>query len=184
MVLMWLVPLVLLIVFGLYFVMAYNGFVVMRNNIDRAKSNIDVMLKQRFDEIGKLVKVVKGYAKHEKGLLENIAKLRTDFGKAKTTQEKLAIDAQITPQLMNLFAVAENYPQLKANENFKHLQERVSSLENEISDRREEYNSTVFEFNNKVQGFPSMIVARIMGLGAREMFKATEGEKKDVDISF
>lgn len=182
--LLWLIPLVLLIVFGLYFVMAYNGFVVMKNGIERAKSNIEVMLKQRFDEIGKLVKVVKGYAKHEKGLLENIAKLRSQFAKAKTTQDKLAVDAKMTPQLMSLFAVAENYPQLKANENFKHLQERVSSLENEISDRREGYNSTVFEFNNKVQGLPSAIVARIMGLSVREMFKAAEGEKKDVKIEF
>jgi LemA protein len=172
------------VVVGLYFVMAYNGFVVMRNSIDRAKSNIDVMLKQRYDEIGKLVKVVKGYAKHEKKVFKDIAKLRSRFSKAGSTQEKLRVDAEMTPQLLNLFAVAENYPKLKANENFMHLQGRVTSLENEIADRREEYNSTVFEFNNKAQSIPSALVASAMGLKPREMFRASGEEKKDVEIAF
>lgn len=174
----------LALVGGLYFVMVYNGFVVMQNNMDRAKSNIDVMLKQRYDEIGKLVKTVKGYAKHEKGVFSNITKLRTRFNKAGSTREKLQVDREISRQLTSLFAVAENYPDLKANENFKHLQERVSALENEISDRREEYNSTVFEFNNKVESLPSALVASAMGLKEKEMFKAAEGEMQDVEIAF
>jgi len=170
--------------FLLYFVMAYNGFVVMKNNIERAKSNIDVMLKQRYDEIGKLVETVKGYKKYEKKTLTKITKLRKAFEAASTTQGKLAINSRMNAPLGNIFAVAENYPDLKANENFKHLQERISALENEISDRREDYNSTVFEFNNKVQTIPSSLIASIAGFKERDMFKASEEEKKDVKISF
>lgn len=172
------------ILFLLYFIMVYNGFVVMKNSMDQASSNIDVMLKQRYDEIGKLVDTVKGYMKHEKKTFENITKLRSQFSKAKDINERLAVDAQLDRQVLNLFAVAENYPKLQANENFMQLQGRITSLENEISDRREGYNSTVFEYNNKVQRIPSAVVARLMGLQTRDMFKASEGEKKDVKISF
>jgi len=172
------------VVFLLYFVLAYNGFVVMKNSMDRAASNIDVMLKQRHDEIGKLVDTVKGYMKHERELLENITKLRSQFTKAKDTGERLRIDAEMNRHVLNLFAVAENYPKLRASENFMHLQGRITALENEIADRREEYNSTVFEYNNKVQRIPSAIVARLMGLQTREMFKASEGDRKDVKVSF
>ncbi|MBR9680695.1 MAG: LemA family protein [Candidatus Altiarchaeota archaeon] len=168
----------------LYFVMAYNGFIVMRNSISRAASNIDVMLKQRYDEIGKLIDTIKGYKKYEKKTLMEVTKLRKAFEGAATTQEKLAVNSQMNAPLMNLFAVAENYPDLKANENFKHLQGRISSLENEISDRREGYNSTVFEFNNKVQSIPSSLVASLTGFKEKEMFKASAEEKKDVKISF
>ena len=168
----------------LYFVLAYNGFIVMKNSMDKASSNIDVMLKQRYDEIGKLVSTVKGYMKHEKKTLENITKLRSQFTKAKDINERLDVDAKMNAHVMSLFAVAENYPNLKANENFMQLQGRITSLENEISDRREGYNSTVFEYNNKVQRIPSAMVASVMGLKTREMFKASEGEKKDVKISF
>jgi LemA protein len=174
----------IVVVFLLYFVLAYNGFVVMKNSMNQAMSNIDVMLKQRYDEIGKLVDTVKGYVKHEKKTFENIAKLRSQFSKAKDINERLAVDAQLDRHVMNLFAVAENYPTLKANENFMQLQGRITSLENEIADRREGYNSTVFEYNNKVQRIPSALVARLMGLQTRNMFKASEGEKKDVKISF
>ena len=167
-----------------YIVTIFNGLVSLKNNIKKALSNIDVLLKQRADELPKLIDTVKGYIKYEKDLLTDVTKARTQFLNAKTLPEKAAADNVLSGALKSLFAVAENYPQLKANESFKQLQERISGIENELADRREFYNDSVNTYNIRIQSIPDIIVARILGYTAEELFKATEEEKKDVKIKF
>jgi len=173
-----------LIVFG-YLISIYNGLVELRNNIKKSWANIGVLLKQRSDELPKLIESVKGYMKHEKTLLTDLTKARTSFLNARTMGEKAAADNMITGALKSIFAVAENYPNLKANENFIQLQNRISGLENELSDRREFYNDSVNTYNIRIQSFPDMIFARWFSFTESfEMFKATETEKQDVKVKF
>lgn len=178
------VTLLAAIAVGVYLFGIYNGFVELKNNIDRAWANIDVLLKQRYDELPNLVNSVKGYMKHEKGVLESVTAARTAFLNAQTIGEKAAADAGMTGALKTLFAVAESYPQLKANENFLQLQGRISALENEIADRREFYNNSVMLLNARIQMIPDKIVAGFMGLKGREYFKVAEAEKQTVKVSF
>ncbi|MFC2075421.1 LemA family protein [Bdellovibrionota bacterium] len=175
-----------LIVIGLvsYVIGIYNGLVRVKNNIKKSWGNIDVLLKQRSDELPKLINTVKGYMQHEKGVLENVTKARTQFLNSQTISEKADANNMMTQALKSLFAVAENYPNLKANENFMQLQSRISGLENEIADRREFYNDSVNSFNIRIESFPDMIVAKMMRLTPEEMFKATEEDKKDVEVKF
>ncbi|MBU2561445.1 MAG: LemA family protein [Nanoarchaeota archaeon] len=177
---------VILVVVGIlgYFIGIYNGLVRLRNNIKKSWGNIDVLLKQRTDELPKLIASVKGYMKHEKGVLTEITNARSAIMKAKTMPEKAAADSQISAALKTLFAVAENYPQLKANENFMHLQQRISGIENELADRREFYNDSANQFNIRIESFPDMIVANVMKLTPKEMFKVSEEDKKDVKVEF
>jgi LemA protein len=176
----------LLVLIGLlsYVISIYNGLVLLRNNIKKSWSNIDVLLKQRCDELPKLINSVKGYMKHEKSVLTEITKARAAIMKAGTKAEKAAADSQITAALKTIFAVAENYPQLKANENFMQLQGRISGIENELADRREFYNDSVNNFNIRIQSFPDLIIARIMNCQEQEMFKVSEEDKKDVKVEF
>ena len=163
----------------------YNAFVRLRNDINKAIGNIDVLLKQRHDELPKLINTVKGYMKHERGTLIELVKLRNAWVTTQTLPQKARISNQISAALKTIFAVAENYPQLRASENFKQLQERISGLENEIADRREFYNDAVNTFNIKIESFPDKIIAGFMKLTQpREMFKATEEERKDVEVKF
>ncbi|MBI3052215.1 LemA family protein [Candidatus Woesearchaeota archaeon] len=168
-----------------YVVSVYNGLVTLKNNIKKSWANIDVLLKQRSDELPKLINSVKGYMKHEKQLLTEITAARTAIMKAKTLPQKAAADNMITGALKSLFAVAENYPNLKANENFIQLQGRISEIENQLADRREFYNDSVNTYNIRIQSFPDMIAAKMFGFTTpEEMFKATEAEKKDVKVEF
>ncbi|MBS3073071.1 LemA family protein [Candidatus Pacearchaeota archaeon] len=167
-----------------YVVVMYNGFVKLKNDIEKAWANINVLLKQRSDELPKLIESVKGYMKHEKGLLTELTKARTDFMKAKTISQKAEADMEISKGLKSLFAVAENYPNLKANENFMQLQHRISGLENELSDRREFYNESVNNYNIKRESFPDSVIAGFMKLPNKTMFEVTEEEKKDVKVKF
>jgi len=177
---------VVLVVIGLvgYIVGIYNGLVRLRNNIKKSWGNINVLLKQRTDELPKLIASVKGYMKHEKSLLTDITKARSAIMKAKTMSQKAAADNQITASLKSLFAVAENYPKLRANENFMHLQDRISGIENELADRREFYNDSVNTFNIRIESFPDMIIANMMKLKSKEMFEVSEADKKDVKVKF
>lgn len=170
--------------FAGYFIGIYNALVGLKNDIKKAWANIDVLLKQRTDELPKLIASVKGYMKHEKGLLEEITKARTSFMSAKTLDQKAKADSAISGALKSLFAVAENYPNLKANENFIQLQGRISGIENELSDRREFYNDSVNTFNTRIQSFPDMIIANMMALKEQEMFKVSEEDKRDVKVEF
>jgi LemA protein len=180
------VVLVLLVIIGIvgYIVGIYNGLVHLRENIKKSWANIDVLLKQRSDELPKLVASVKGYMKHEKELLVQLTEARTAIMGAKTTAQKAKADGEISAALKSIFAVAENYPQLKANESFLQLQNRISELENSLADRREFYNDSANTFNIRIKSFPDMIVAGRMRLQEAEMFKVGEAEKQDVKIEF
>ena len=169
----------------LYIVGVYNGLVRLKNDIKKSWSNIDVLLKQRSDELPKLIASVKGYMKHESKLLTELTKARTAFLSAKTMSKKAAADNMISGTLKSIFAVAENYPNLKANENFLNLQGRISGLENELADRREFYNDAVNSFNIRIQSFPDMIIAKRLGFTQSEqLFQASASEKKDVKVEF
>ena len=167
-----------------YIIAMFNGLIRLKNNIKKSWANIDVLLKQRSDELPKLIASVKGYMKHERGTLTEITKARTAFLNANTMAEKAKADNVLTGALKSLFAVAENYPQLKANENFLQLQNRISGIENELADRREFYNDSTNTYNIRIQSFPDMILARIMGYSEQEMFKVAEADKKDVEVKF
>lgn len=174
----------LILGFLAYLVSIYNGLIAVKNNIQKSFANIDVLLKQRADELPKLVNSVKGYMAHESGTLEKLTEARTRFLNATTVGEKAQADNMMNQAIKSLFAVAENYPNLKANENFLQLQSRISGLENEIADRREFYNDSVNTYNIRIQSIPDVIVARFMGLQAEVMFKVAEAEKQDVEIKF
>lgn len=168
----------------LYFTAIYNGLIVLSKNIDKAWANIDVLLKQRHDEIPKLIKVCEGYMKYERQTLEKITAARTACLNAKNVGELSQAEGELAKSLKTLFAVAENYPDLKANQNFVQLQQRVSYLENQIADRREFYNDSVNTYNIRISQIPDMFVAQMLRLTSKELFKAGEEEKKDVDIKF
>lgn len=167
-----------------YFASIYNALIRLKNNIKKSWANIDVLLKQRFDELPKLIDICKGYMKYEKELLETITKARSVYDNAQTVADKAQANNMVASALKSLFAVAENYPDLKANEDFKHLQTRVSSLENEIADRREFYNDSVNNYNIKIQSFPDMIIASMLGFKQEELFKVLQEETKDIKIQF
>ena len=167
-----------------YFVSIYNSLIRLKNNIDKSWSNIDVLLKQRMDELTKLLKSVKGFMQYEKEVLTKVTEARTAFMNAKTVQDKANADSFLTSTLKSLFAVAENYPQLKANESFMQFQNRISSIEESIADRREFYNDSVNTFNIRIEQIPYVFVARRLGYTARELFKATEADRRDVEIDF
>jgi LemA protein len=178
------VVLVALIIVG-YVVGVYNSLVRLKNDITKSWGNIDVLLKQRADELPKLIASVKGYMKHEKDVLTQLTEARTSFMKATTMASKAKADMAISGALKTLFAVAENYPNLKANENFMQLQNRISGLENELADRREFYNDACNTYNIRIQSFPANLVAKSFGhTTPQEMFKVTEAERKDVKVEF
>jgi len=168
----------------LYFVSVYNGLIMVSRNIDKAWANIDVLLKQRHDEIPKLIQVCEGYMKYERQTLEKITAARTACIQAKSVGESAQKEGQLSGLLKNLFAVAENYPDLKANQNFLQLQQRISYLESQIADRREFYNDSVTTYNIRINQIPDMWVARNLKMAARELFKIAEEERKDTEIKF
>lgn len=178
---------IVLIVAGIalfYFWMLYNSLVTAKVRIQEALSHIDVQLKRRTDLIPNLLETVKGYAKHEKELLENITKARTSLMSAKTTQDKAQANNMLSDTLKSLFAVAENYPDLKANQNFGKLQDELSDTENKIAYSRQFYNSNVMDYNTKVAVFPNSIIANMFGFKPAEFFEAEEEEKKTVKVTF
>src|SRR3989304_4254081 len=147
-----------------------NNFVRLMNNIAQSWSNIDVLLKQRHDELPKLVEACKQYMKHERGVLEKVTEARAAVGRAREAGDVAAVGAaetQLRAGLMNLFAVAENYPELRANEKFQHLQNRLSQLEAQIADRREFYNDSVNANNVRIEQFPDALIARRFHFGPR-----------------
>jgi LemA protein len=168
----------------LYVVGLYNGLVTLKHAVDQAWSNIDVLLKQRHDEIPKLVDTVKGYIAHEREVLQRITEARTRFEQARSVDEKSAADGAMRGALSQLFAVAEAYPALKADGSFQMLQERISRLEDGIADRREFYNHSVNALNVRIEQLPDVFLARLMALAPRTLFQVAEGEKRDVKIAF
>lgn len=178
------VILLLIVILVFFYFSIYNSLVALKNNIDKSWSNIDVLLVQRNAELTKLLDTVKGYMKHEKTLLTDITKLRASVANAQGPAAKAAASDLLSGMLGKLFAVAENYPQLRASENFQQLQQRVSELENAIADRREFYNDSVNTFNIRIQQIPDTFVAGMMRLTQRELFKPAAGTAEDVKLSF
>ena len=176
--------LAVVVLLGFFLVAMYNSLVQLRVRADSAWSDIDVQLKRRHDLIPNLVETVKGYAAHEKGTFENIAKYRSMAMQATGPADKAAAENQLTGALKSLFAVAENYPQLKANENFLRLQSRISELEDRIADRREFFNADIATYNMRIGQVPDVFVASLMGLKRREMFKVSEEDRGQVEVTF
>jgi len=162
----------------------YNKIIRYENRIDNAWAQIDVQLKRRADLIPNLVESVKGYMKHEREVLENVTRARVSLLQAETPQENIRADHQLTGALKTLFAVAENYPSLKANENFLQLQDELSHTENKISYARQRYNDSVLAFNNAIETFPGRTIAGLMGKQERDMLQIPEEAREAPRISF
>lgn len=167
-----------------YIWLSYNSLVTLRERIKEALSGIDVQLKRRTDLIPNLVETVKGYAKHEKTVFEDVTRARTAVMNAGGPAEKAKASNQLSDTLKSLFAVAESYPDLKASENFKELQTELSDTENKISYSRQFYNSNVLAYNTKIKMFPSSLIANQFGFTPQEFFETDEQSKAPVKVSF
>ena len=174
----------LVVLVALWVAFAYNGLIRLRNRIEGAWSQIDVQLQRRYDLIPNLVETVKGYAKHERGTFEAVTRARADAINAQGVAAQAQAETMITSALKSLFAVAEAYPDLKANENFVALQEELSGTEGRIAYARQFYNDTVQRYNTKIQSFPTMFVARPFGFAEREYFEADDTSRGPVKVQF
>ena len=178
---------IILIIIGLtlvWLIALYNGLIRLKNRVNEAWSDIDIQLKRRYNLIPNLVESVKAYAKHEKELFENVTKARGAAMQAKGIAEKGKAENMLSGTLKTLFAVAENYPQLKASENFAKLQDELSDTENKIQAARRFYNGQVRDFNTKIQVFPNNILAGLLKFKARDFFEAEGAERKNVKVKF
>ena len=163
----------------------YNGLVISRNKVKNSWSQIDVQLQRRFDLIPNLVDSVKGYMKHEEGVLAKVAELRTSWANASTVSEKAELDNQLSGALKTIMAVSENYPDLKANQNFAELQEELRNTENKISYARQFYNDSVTMYNTKLQVIPTNIIAGMFNFTPEVLFEAESAEaRKNVRVDF
>lgn len=169
---------------AIYLIGVYNELIALKVNVDKSWANIDVIEKQRYDELPKLVKVCEGYMKFERETLEKVIEARTRFLSAKGPADVAQADSALGGALKSLFAVAENYPELKANQNFMQLQQRISHLEDQIADRREFYNDSVNIHNTRIQQVPYVFLAGVAKTSPREMYKVAAEEKKSPDIDF
>ncbi len=179
-----LVLLALILLAVSFFIYYYNRFITLRNQVDEAWSGVDVQLKRRYDLIPNLVETVKGYAKHERGTFESVVRARNEALKAQTPAEKSKAEAALTVALRGLFALAEAYPELKANINFLELQKQLAEIEDSIQLARRYYNAVVRDYNILCDSFPSLIVANIFGFTKRDFFEIPEGERENVKVSF
>src|SRR5690554_2169064 len=174
--------LVLLIIF---WIGTYNSLVKFRNWVDESWAQIDVQLKRRYDLIPNLVETVKGYAKHEQETLSKVVELRNQLGNANMNRnDQMEVNDQLSGALKNLFALREAYPDLKANENFRMLQEELTQTENKIAYSRQLYNNTVMKYNTKIQSIPTNIVASVHNFHKRDMLAANEEERQNVQVKF
>ena len=181
---MWLyIIIAIVVVLLIAFLVAYNGFVKENNKVKEAFATMDVYLKKRWDLIPNIVETVKGYAKHEKETLEEVIKLRNGAYDNMSDDEKIKANEKLSSGISKIMALAEAYPELKANENFKDLSNQLVKVEDEIANSRKYYNATVRDFNNKVEMFPSNIVAELLGYKSKSMFEANEEERKNVKVS-
>ena len=183
---MWLLIILLILVVALvvYLISAYNGLIRRRNQIENAWSQIDVQLKRRNDLIPNLVETVKGYAAHEQETLDAVIRARNASVEASTPAEQAEAENMLEGTLSRLFALGEAYPDLKANQNFLHLQEELTATEGRVAYARQFYNDSVLGYNNKLQQFPTMIFARMLKFERREYFEADEAARTAPDVSF
>lgn len=178
------VIIVIVVILAIALVGLYNNFVKLRNRVDNAWSQIDVQLQRRLDLIPNLVETVKGYAAHESGTLESVTAARTACMNATTPEQRAEAENVLTGTLKTLFAVSENYPDLKANQNFLKLQGELRDTEDKISYMRQSYNDTVMTFNNAIQTFPGVLIAGPFGFKARELFDAAESAAAAPSVKF
>ena len=179
------VVLMIIIVLVVIIAVMYNGLVSSRNKVKNAWSQIDVQLQRRFDLIPNLVESVKGYMAHEEGVLTKVTELRTSWANASTVAEKAELDNQLSGALKTIMAVSENYPDLKANQNFSELQEELRNTENKITYSRQFYNDSVTMYNTKLEVIPTNIIAGIFGFKPEELFKVDSDEaRKSVKVDF
>jgi LemA protein len=180
----WIIAGVIVLIIIIWFIATYNKFISLKNTIEEAFSTMDVYLKKRYDLVPNLVETVKGYAAHEKETLQGVISARNMAQNATTIDEKLAGENMLSSTLRSLFAVAESYPDLKANANFMDLQRQLSSLEDEIASSRKYYNAVVRQFNTSLQTFPSSIVASMFKFEKQPMFEISSQERENVKVKF
>lgn len=178
------VILVIVAVLVVALIAMYNNLVKLRNMVDNAWAQIDVQLQRRLDLIPNLVETVKGYASHERGTLDEVTQARSAVMSATTPEGKMQADNMLTGALKSLFAVAEAYPDLKANANFQQLQTELANTEDKISYMRQSYNDTVMKFNTAIQTFPAVVFAGMMGFTKRESFDAAAGAETAPKVQF
>lgn len=172
------------VIFLLWILFSYNSLVVARNRVQEAYSQIDVQLKRRASLIPNLVETVKGYAKHEKSVFENVTKARAAMLSASGPKEQAKANDVLSGALKSLFAVAEAYPNLKASDNFKQLQEEISDTETKVAASRQFYNTNVLDYNNSLQEFPGSVIANLFNFSSQEFFQATDTERADIKVKF
>jgi len=172
----------IVVLVALYILFVYNSLVTVRVRVKEAWSGIEVQLKRRSSLIPNLVTTVKAYAKHEKTVFENVTRARSAMLSAKGPKDAAGADNMLTGALKTLFAIAENYPQLRASENFKELQEELSDTETKVAASRQFYNANVMDYNTKIKVFPNLIFAGIFGFAPEEFFEAEEASRKDVEV--
>ena len=180
----WIILIIIVVLILIYLGSTYNSFVVLRNRVKDQWAQIDVQLKRRFDLIPNLVETVKGYASHEKDTLEAVVKARNEYLSSDTPEGKIAANNDLNKVVTKLFALAESYPELKADTSFRELQTTLTETEDKISYARQFYNDVVMKYNNKVEIFPSNIVAGMFGFKTSAYFNATEEERENVKVKF
>lgn len=173
---------VVIVVLLLYVLMTYNNFIKLNNKFREAFSTMDVYLKKRWDLIPNIVEAVKGYTKYEEETLEEIIKLRDNTYDKMSTEEKILTNEQLAPNVSKIMMLVESYPDLKANHNFLKLGDELIAIENDIANSRKYYNAVVRIFNNKVQMFPSNVIANIFGYKNKKMFEASATERENVRV--
>jgi len=179
-----LILLIVLVVVIMWIIGTYNGLITLKNRVDEAWSDIDVQLKRRYDLIPNLLNTVKGYASHEKEVFEKVTQARTMAMNAGTAEAKAGAENMLSGALKSLFAVAEAYPDLKANQNFLELQRELTDTEDKIQASRRFYNGNARDFNIKIEIFPSNIVAGMLHFTKRDFFEAGESERENVKVEF
>ena len=181
---MGIIILIIIVILAILIVGIYNGLIKLKNRVDEAWSDIDVQLKRRHDLIPNLINTVKGYAAHEKEVFEKVTEARTAAMGAQTPAEKENAENMLSGTLKSLFAVAENYPDLKANQNFLELQRELTDTEDKIQAARRFYNGNVRDFNIKIETFPSNIIAGMLNFTKRDFFASEEWDKENVNVQF
>ena len=180
----WIILIVLLLIV-FWIIGQYNGLVTLRQRVKNAWSQIDVQLQRRFDLIPNLVETVKGYTKHEDEVLTKVTELRTSWAKASTVGEKAELSNELSGALKTIMAVSENYPDLKANQNFMQMQEELQNTENKVAYSRQFYNDTVTKYNTRLQIFPTNLIAGMLHFTEEELFRVeSEETRKNVKVSF
>lgn len=175
---------IILIILGIIFFYYFNRFIILENRIDNSLSQIDVQLKRRADLIPNLIKTVKGFAKHEKDAIKAVTDARKALVNAKGLEKKVKADEKLEQALKSIFAIAENYPDLKANQNFLELQKELSTTEDRIAYARQHYNDSVLNYNNLCKALPGRFFAGIYGKKSKDYLKIAESEKKNVKVEF